>query len=88
MGDENNKKAIMGVVALDTQLDDVKYMYEAQAGAEYIMPICGGGWYFARAGFEVQYWDGFGVDNQFAGPPSVNNSVGFGGFFFAAGLAR
>ena len=76
----------------DTQLDDVKYIYEAQAGAEYVSPFCGG-WYYARGGFEVQYWDGFGVDNQ---PltrgnvllPSSNASVGFGGFFISAGVAR
>ena len=84
-GDEKTSRNIGPTVLFqENERNDVKYMYEAQAGAEYLMPICGGGSYFARGGFEVQYWDNFGV-NQFARDGA---SIGFTGFFVSAGMLR
>ena len=90
-GDESDT-FVGGVVTDDTQLNDVKAIYEIQLGIEYIKPTCYGS-YFVRAGVEAQYWAGFGVDNQ---PltrgnrllPSSNTSSGFVGGFFAVGFNR
>jgi len=92
MGDDNQLFAAGGVAAtvIDNQLNDVKFIYEAKGGIEYILPICAGGYYFVRAGGEVQYWDGFGI-NRLIGTvvaAAPNTSTGFGGFFFSAGIQR
>jgi hypothetical protein len=93
MGDETNLLNVSVVVGTATvavainevQKNDVKFIFETQAGAEYILPICGGGYYFARAGVEMQYWDNFGVS-----PTGLlfDESSGFGGLFAAVGIQR
>lgn len=82
----------------ETERNDVKFLWEAQLGGEYILPICGGGYYFLRAGAEVQYWGGFGVDQDAFGiddsddelVPSLpgDAAVGFAGLFVSAGIQR
>jgi hypothetical protein len=86
MGDETNQAFEFGFVLQENQIDDVKFIYEAQAGLEYIIPVYCGGYWFVRGGAEVQYWDGFGVDN--VGLIQDNASVGFGGLFFSFGMQR
>ena len=93
-GDQNGPEDSLSL----TQRNDVKFIYEAQAGAEYIAPICGGGYYFLRGGVEVQWWDDFGVDNLPASSAEDidekpfggfdNYGVGFAGFFIAVGVQR
>jgi hypothetical protein len=77
----------------ETERNDVKYIWEAQLGVEYVMPLSSGASLFARAGAEVQYWGGFGVNQDIfdlAGNPNLPSdaSVGFAGFFATVGLAR
>jgi hypothetical protein len=77
----------------ETERNDVKYIWEAQLGVEYIMPLSSGASLFARAGAEVQYWGGFGVNQDIfdqEGNPNLpgDASVGFAGFFATVGLAR
>ncbi len=93
-GDETNSASGLPVLGLrvDNQVNDIKAIYELQMGIEYVKPVTHGT-FFVRAGFEAQYWDGFGVDNQ---PltrgnvllPSSNTSAGFVGGFFAVGFNR
>jgi hypothetical protein len=86
-GDNNGVEIL---VASAIHQNDVKFIYEAQLAAEYLMPLCSGGEFFARAGAEVQYWDTFGVDNGFLALIGQfdDNSVGFAGFFAAVGIER
>jgi len=51
----------------------------------YEIPICGGGAWFTRAGYEVQYWNDFVVP---IGDETRPTSTVFHGFFAAIGLQR
>jgi hypothetical protein len=94
MGDETNQTFDTGLIIEERQVDDVKFIYEAQAGLEYVLPVCCGGYWYVRGGVEVQYWDGFGVDNNMFDNqlatilPHQNASVGFGGVFLSLGMQR
>jgi hypothetical protein len=72
-------------------IDVVVGMTEYAFGYDYIMPMCGGAYAFARAQAEWQNWYNFssGFEDtanteEFAGP----SDVGFGGWGFAFGVAR
>ena len=64
---------------------DARYILEAKLGLSWESPICGGGVWFARGGYEVQYWNDFvpPIDNQ-----TRHASTVFGGLFFAVGIQR
>lgn len=64
---------------------DIRYIVESKIGFNYETPNCGGGVWFARAGYEVQYWNDFvpAIDNQ----PRADSTI-LSGFFFALGLQR
>jgi hypothetical protein len=94
MGDEEDTlsaSAVIGTTApvavtlTETQKNDVKFIFEMQVGAQYVVPLCGNGDFFVRAGAEMQYWDGFGVS-----PTTLlfDESAGFGGLFVAIGVNR
>jgi hypothetical protein len=74
-----------GTVATE-QINVIKFIYEAQAGVEYVVPGFFGGYLFGRAGAEVQYWDNFGASTATVG--LFDASSGFAGFFASAGVAR
>jgi hypothetical protein len=90
MGDEkefNNFGA--GFVLTDTELDNIYYMWEAQAGAQWTRELEMGGYLFARAGVEVQIWDnaagsgpGFGLNS------AGTEDFGLGGATLSAGIIR
>jgi hypothetical protein len=64
---------------------DSRYTLESQLGASYEHPICGGGLWFVRGGYELQYWNDFVVP---VGGQTDPTSTLFRGFFFAIGLQR
>jgi hypothetical protein len=64
---------------------DPRYILESQVGASCEHPICGGGFWFARAGYEIQYWNDFVVPFNTQTDPS---STILHGFFLAVGLQR
>jgi hypothetical protein len=74
-----------GTIATE-QINAIKFIYEAQAGVEYAVRGFFGGYLFARAGAEVQYWDNFGASTLTAG--ATDQTTGFAGFFASAGVAR
>jgi hypothetical protein len=80
-GDES-EYGLGGLV--DDELNNIYFMYEAQAGVQWTRELEQGGYLFARAATEVQYWDNFvgevGVDG--------GEAVGFGGLSFSAGIIR
>jgi hypothetical protein len=89
MGDEENTlDLVVGGVTVasieEEQSNDIKYIYEAQFGAEYTTPLGGGSFIFARVGLEMQFWDNFGN----AALITSDESTGFAGAFAAAGLMR
>ena len=73
------------------QLNNVKYIWEAQAGVEWTRPIPCGGYWYARAFGEVQYWDAFGLTRVAEDPPVDllhDTSLGFAGFGVSLGVVR
>jgi hypothetical protein len=87
MGDEKewNVLAPGAYTLTDTELDNIYYIYEAQAGVQWTNELQDGGYLFARAAFEVQIWD------NFAGSGVVDNATedfGLGGAVFSAGIIR
>ncbi len=64
---------------------DPRYVLETKVGVSYECPICGGGVWFTRGGYEVQYWNDFvpSLDSQTRRASTILN-----GFFFAVGLQR
>src|SRR5262249_12759970 len=64
---------------------DPRYTLESQVGASCEHPLCGGGFWFCRAGYEVQYWNDFVVPFNTQVDPS---STILHGFFVAMGLQR
>jgi hypothetical protein len=64
---------------------DARYTLESQVGASYEHPICGGGFWFARGGYEVQYWNDFVAA---IGSQTDSSSIVFDGLFVAIGLQR
>jgi hypothetical protein len=88
-GDEDNTLALVvgpaTVEFVGHQVNDVKYSFESQAGLELITPMGDGGYLFARAGVEAQFWGGFGVPLLAV---IADESVGFVGFMLSAGVQR
>lgn len=83
----NDRFAPVGVAVPtlpSAQAFDAKYIFEAQLAVEARMPICGGGYWFARGGYEAQYWNDFAVQIEQRDAASVV----FSGFFLAFGLQR
>ncbi len=64
---------------------DSRYTLELQLGTSYEHPICGGGLWFVRGGYELQYWNDFVVP---VGRQTDPTSTLFNGFFCAIGLQR
>jgi hypothetical protein len=64
---------------------DARYIFESQVGASYEHPICGGGLWFVRGGYEVQYWNDFVAA---VGRQTDSSSIVFDGVFVAFGLQR
>jgi hypothetical protein len=62
----------------------VHSIFETQLGAEFVRPTSRGATLFARGGVEAQYWDGFGVGDTL----TLDESVGFFGFFGTVGVSR
>jgi hypothetical protein len=76
-----------GVTLPPTPIDEsfeTRYIGETQLGCEYQHPLCGGGYWFARGGYEVQYW------SDFVTPVGQSDEapVIFNGLFLAVGLQR
>jgi len=69
---------------IDEELNNIYYMWEAQAGVQWTRELEMGGYLFARAAAEVQYWDNFVGEPFFDG----GESVGFGGLSLSAGIIR
>jgi hypothetical protein len=69
---------------VDDELNNIYYMWEAQAGVQWTRELQLGGYLFARAAAEVQYWDNFIGEAFFDG----GDSVGFGGFSLSMGIIR
>jgi hypothetical protein len=69
---------------VDSELDNLYYIWEAQAGVQWTRELEMGGYLFARAAAEVQYW------NNIVGEPIFDGgeAVGFGGVSFSAGVIR
>jgi hypothetical protein len=85
MGDEDELVDAAGAwVVLDEELDNIYYIWEAQAGAQWTRELQQGGYLFARAAVEVQFWDNFSGEPTFDG----GESWGLGGFAFSAGIIR
>jgi hypothetical protein len=64
---------------------DARYILESQVGAMCEHPLCGGGFWYLRGGYEVQYWNDFAVP---IGEQTQPGSTIFHGFVFAVGLQR
>lgn len=64
---------------------DTRYTLEVQVGVSYEHPMCGGGLWFARGGYELQYWNDFVVP---VGGQTDPTSTLFSGCFFAIGMQR
>jgi hypothetical protein len=64
---------------------DSRYTMESQVGMAYEHGLCGGGFWYARGGYEIQYWNDFLVP---FGPQVEPKSTLFHGFIFAVGLQR
>src|SRR5690606_37915676 len=67
MGDEDENAILTGNwVRVDEELDNIYYIWEAQAGVQWTRELQDNGYLFARAAVEVQVWDNvsgeFGVD--------------------------
>jgi len=73
------------VVLQEEQLNVAKNILETQIGAEYSVPMCGGGYYFARVGLEWQYWNDFGVPSTGV---LIDETSGFAGFVASVGINR
>ena len=85
MGDESEVVAAGGAwTTFDNELDNLYYIWEAQAGAQWTNELQAGGYLFARAAVEVQYWDNFSGEPFFDG----GEAWGLGGFAFSAGIIR
>jgi hypothetical protein len=87
MGDEDETSlspATGAWVLVDEELDNIYYIWEAQAGAQATRELQMGGYAFARAGFEVQVWDNVSGEPGFDG----GEAWGLGGFAFSAGIIR
>ena len=85
MGDESEVFAVNGAWAtLDNELDNIYYIWEAQSGVQWTNELQSGGYLFARAAVEVQFWDNFSGEPGFDG----GESWGLGGAAFSAGIIR
>jgi len=80
---------------LQRQFNDFKFICEVQAGLEVNLPICCGGYYYARGGLELQHWESFGLDASDARAPGAavgfvdtDTNIGFAGFMVELGLRR
>ena len=71
-------------VLVDEEIDNIYYIWEAQAGAQWTRELQRGGYLFARAVAEVQIWDNVSGEPGFDG----GESWGLGGFGFSAGIIR
>jgi hypothetical protein len=72
------------LLLIDDELNNIYYMWEAQAGVQWTRELEQGGYLFARAAAEVQFWDNFVGEEFFDG----GESVGFGGVSLSAGIIR
>lgn len=85
MGDESEYSFPVGPGnVIDNELDNIYYMWEAQAGVQWTQELEMGGYLFARVAGEVQFWDNFVGEPGFDG----GESVGFGGLSIATGIIR
>ena len=86
MGDEDQTVLAVRGLTNDEEIDDIYFIYEAQAGAQWTRELEAGGYLFARAAVEVQIWDNFahGLDNGNDG----DADWGLGGAAFSAGIIR
>jgi hypothetical protein len=82
--DETVLTPVAGWVLVDEELNNIYYIYEAQAGAQWTRELQQGGYLFARAFAEVQFWDNVSGEPGFDG----GESWGLGGFGFSAGVIR
>lgn len=64
---------------------DARYTIESQLAATYEHPLCGGGFWFVRGGYEMQYWNDFVVP---VGTEANYSSPVFHGMVIAVGLQR
>lgn len=83
MGDESEYSGA-GFGLIDQEFDNIYYIWEAQAGVQWTNELEMGGYLFARAAAEVQYWDNFVGEPFFDG----GESIGFGGLAISAGIIR
>jgi hypothetical protein len=87
-GDEDEYAQTIDVspelLLVDEELNNIYYIWEAQAGVQWTRELQQGGYLFARAAAEVQFWDNFVGEELFDG----GESVGFGGLSLSAGIIR
>ena len=83
-GDESEYTGVAINTLVDEELNNLYFIWEAQAGVQWTQELEMGGYLFARAAAEVQYWDNFSGEPFFDG----GESVGFGGLSISAGIIR
>ena len=64
---------------------DTRFIFESQFGASYEHPLCGGGFWYLRGGYEVQHWNDFVVP---IGDQADPGSTLLHGMFVAFGVQR
>jgi hypothetical protein len=82
LGDQNVN--VSAPASNDSEFD-ARFISETQLGVNYEHGICGGGYWFARGGYELQYW------NDFVPPLGTqvdSSSTILHGLFLAFGLQR
>jgi hypothetical protein len=92
MGDEDEYRTLTVAAPFtlfDTELDNIYYIWEAQAGVQWTRELQDCGYLFARAAVEVQIWDnvaGSGPITDINGRGTED--FGLGGAAFSAGIIR
>lgn len=81
MGDEVE---ISTSISNDTELDNIRSIWELQLGAQWRPNLRWWGNWLIRAAYEVQYWNHFSGEEFYDG----GESVGFGGVVLAAEVMR
>lgn len=87
MGDVENSVAFLGIVVVNDTNRAIRGIAELGTGVQYNRCLGNGMNFVARAGFEAQYWQGFGAPT----PPFFNNNnvsdMGFAGITTGAGIS-
>jgi hypothetical protein len=83
-GDQSEFTGPTGTTLVDFETDNVYSITELALGVDWTRQTSRGSEFFARAGYEVQFWDNFTGEPFFDG----GESIGFEGFVLGAGIRR